>query len=339
MSSPSKPRILLLGEIEHEPAKEEWQALSSLAELVTPKATNRTEFLKECKSGALDGVVAVYRTFGSASVTGRVDEEMVKALPKGLKYIAHNGAGYDQIDVDVCTEHGIHISNVPTAVDDATADTGVFLAIGALRGFNNPLMNLRKKQFRGATAPSLGHDPEGKVLGILGMGGIGRNMARKLRAFGMSVQYYNRKKLSDELADGAKYVEFEELLKTSDVISLNLPLNAKTRHIISTPQFHLMKPGVVIVNTARGAVMDEAALVKALDDGTVASVGLDVYENEPEIHPGLVSNEKVLLLPHMGTYTVETQTAMEKWNISNVRMALQEGKLRSPVLEQKDMAT
>ena len=99
-----------------------------------------------------------------------------------------------------------------------------------------------------------------------------------------------------------------------------------------------MKPGIVIVNTARGAVMDEAALVKALDDGTVASVGLDVYENEPEIHPGLVSNDKVLLLPHMGTYTMETQTAMEKWNISNVRMALQEGKLRSPVPEQKDMA-
>ena len=98
-----------------------------------------------------------------------------------------------------------------------------------------------------------------------------------------------------------------------------------------------MKPGVVIVNTARGAVMDEAALVAALDDGTVASVGLDVYENEPEIHPGLVSNDKVLLLPHMGTYTVETQTDMEKWNISNVRMALQEGKLRSPVPEQKDM--
>ena len=120
---------------------------------------------------------------------------------------------------------------MPTAVDDATADTGVFLTIGALRGFNLPLVNLRKKQFRGATTPSLGHDPEGKVLGVLGMGGIGRNMARKLRAFGMSVQYYNRKKLSDELADGAKYVEFEELLKTSDVISLNLPLNVS--HLVS----------------------------------------------------------------------------------------------------------
>ena len=98
-----------------------------------------------------------------------------------------------------------------------------------------------------------------------------------------------------------------------------------------------MKPGVIIINTARGAVMDEAALVSALDNGTVASVGLDVYENEPEIHPGLMSNDKVMLLPHMGTATVETQTAMEKWNISNVRMALEEGRLRSPVPEQSDM--
>lgn len=107
--------------------------------------------------------------------------------------------------------------------------------------------------------------------------------------------------------------------------------------MISTPQFRLMKPGVVIINTARGAVMDEAALVAALDNGTVASVGLDVYENEPQIHPGLIKNENVMLMPHMGTYTVETQTAMEQWNVSNVRMALEEGRLRSPVGEQRDM--
>jgi len=137
------------------------------------------------------------------------------------------GAGYDQIDVPVCTAHNIRVSNVPTAVDDATADTAVFLTLGALRGFNLPLINLRKGLFRGETPPPLGHDPQGKVLGILGMGGIGRNMAKKLRAFGMSVQYYNRNKLSEDLEDGAKYVEFEELLKTSDVISLNLPLNVR----------------------------------------------------------------------------------------------------------------
>ena len=185
---------------------------------------------------------------------------------------------------------------------------------------------LRRNQWRGTSPPPLGHDPEGKVLGILGMGGIGRNLKKKMEGFRMTVQYHNRNKLSDELSAGARYVDFEELMKTSDVLSLNLPLNVRfprsssshssliscllgcqtsTRHIISTPQFTLMKPGVVIVNTARGGVMDEAALVKALDEGTVASVGLDVFEEEPEIHPGLVKNEKVTLLPHLGTYTVE----------------------------------
>ncbi|MCJ1248439.1 hypothetical protein MMC30_005657 [Trapelia coarctata] len=331
MTSSTKPRILLLGEIEHAAARKEWDDLASLAELVTPKATNRAEFIEECKSGALDGVVAVYRTFPSISTTGRVDEELVEALPKSLKFVCHNGAGYDQIDVPVCTAHNIKVSNVPTAVDDATADTAVFLTLGALRGFNLPLINLRKGLFRGETPPPLGHDPQGKVLGILGMGGIGRNMAKKLRAFGMSVQYYNRNKLSEDLEDEAKYVEFEELLKTSDVISLNLPLNPHTHHLLSTPQFALMKPGVILINTARGAVIDEAALVTALEDGTVASVGLDVYEKEPEIHEGLLENESVILLPHMGTATVETQEKMEKWCIGNVRAALEKGGLVSPV--------
>ena len=202
------------------------------------------------------------------------------------------------------------------------------------------------------------------MLGILGMGGIGRNLKKKAEAFGMKVQYHNRNPLSEELSGGAKYVGFEELLKTSDVVSLNLPLNVSfcrclkdgvvgyrlneeaicslnpqksTHHMISTPQFDMMKDSVVIINTARGAVIDEAALVKALDSGKVFSCGLDVYEEEPKIHPGLVDNPHVTLLPHMGTWTVETQTEMELWNIGNVRAALETGKLNSPVPEQKDM--
>jgi hypothetical protein len=151
-------------------------------------------------------------------------------------------------------------------------------------------------------------------------------------------------------------VSFEELLKTSDVLSLNLPLNVgfcnppfvferscwrgeqkQTRHIISTKEFEQMKKGVVIVNTARGAVMDEDALVKALESGQVWSCGLDVFEEEPKIHPGLLSNPSVMLLPHMGTWTVETQTKMEIWCIDNVKSAIVKGKLMSPVGEQKDM--
>ncbi|KAH8598823.1 D-isomer specific 2-hydroxyacid dehydrogenase [Bisporella sp. PMI_857] len=331
----SKPQLLLLGDIDH--AHKEWKALGEIADIVEPAARSREDFIKECKDGKYDNVKVIYRTFQSAAITGLVDEELISHLPKNLKFIAHNGAGYDQIDVHACTARDIRVSNVPTAVDDATADVNMFLILGALRGFNTSMVALRNNHWRGSPPPPLGHDPQGKVLGILGMGGIGRNLMKKAEAFGMKPQYHNRTKLSEELSGGAKYVSFEELLKTSDVLSLNLPLNKQTRHIISTKEFELMKPGVVIVNTARGAVMDEAALVTALDKGQVASVGLDVFEEEPKIHPGLVANQKVMLLPHMGTWTVETQTKMEVWCIDNCRSALEKGKLMSPVGEQKDM--
>ncbi|KAL9098274.1 MAG: hypothetical protein Q9187_009687, partial [Circinaria calcarea] len=146
-------------------------------------------------------------------------EEEINRLPR------YPGAGYDQIDIPACTAHGIHVSNTPTAVDDATADTAVFLILGALRKFNAPMIALRTNAWRGNPSPPLGHDPKGKVLGILGMGGIGRNLKTKMEAFGMRVQYHNRHEMSEEKSGGARYVGFEELLKTSDVISLNLPLN------------------------------------------------------------------------------------------------------------------
>ncbi|KAF2796240.1 glyoxylate reductase [Melanomma pulvis-pyrius CBS 109.77] len=328
----TRAKVLLLGEIEH--AHESWNALSNLAELTNPRARTRAEFLQQCIDGKLDGVLAIYRTFASVDITGRFDEELVGVLPTTVRFICHNGAGYDQIDVHACTRRGIKVSNTPTAVDDATADVNMFLILGALRRFNTSMTALREGKWRGSRPPPLGHDPEGKTLGILGMGGIGRNLRKKAAAFSMRIVYHNRNRLSEELAEGAEYVSFEELLRISDVISLNLPLNKETRHKISTHEFSLMKKGVVIVNTARGAVIDEAALVEALDSGHVASVGLDVYEDEPTVHPGLIANPHVILVPHMGTWTVETQTAMEEWNIANVRSALETGALRSVVPEQ-----
>jgi glyoxylate reductase len=159
-------------------------------------------------------------------------------------------------------------------------------------------------------------------------------MAIRAITLGMKIQYYNRNRLSpaqEKAAGDAKYVSFDELLATSDVLSLNLPLNPKTRHIISHAEFAKMKDGIVVVNTARGAVMDEAALVDALDSGKVASAGLDVYEDEPTIHPGLMKNENVLLVPHLGTHTYETQKAMEVLVINNIRAAITKGELLTPI--------
>ncbi|KAI1170184.1 glyoxylate reductase [Nemania sp. FL0916] len=334
----SKPKALLLGQIDH--AQDSWNALSDIAELVRPIATSREVFIKECRSGKLDGVVAICdRAPSSLAVTGKFDRELIYALPQSVKFLCHNGAGYDNIDVAACSARSILVSNCPKVVDDATADTAVFLILAALRGFNNGIMAIRDRTWTGhVPPPPLGHDPQGKMLGILGMGGIGRNLKRKVEVFGMRCIYHNRSRLHPEQADGAEYVGFDELLAKSDVLSLNLPLNKKTRNIISTNEFAKMKRGIIIVNTARGGVLDEDALVRALDEGQVLSVGLDVYQNEPDIHPGLLSNPHVCLLPHMGTSSVETKTKMEEWNIGNVRAALETGRLNNVVPEQEHLS-
>jgi len=167
------------------------------------------------------------------------------------------------------------------------------------------------------------------------MGGIGQEVAKRARAFGMKVQYYNRSRLSPELEGDAKYVTFEELLKTSDVLSLNLSLNKNTAGIVGKKEFEMMKKGVVIVNTARGKLIDEGALVGALESGKVFSAGLDVYEEEPKIHEGLVNNPNVVLLPHIGTSTIETQKNMELLVLENVESAVKKGVLVTQVPEQE----
>lgn len=191
-------------------------------------------------------------------------------------------------------------------MNNATADVTIFLLLGALRRVHRPYTAVRASQWRGPSF-QLGHDPQNKLLGILGMGGIGREVAIRARAFGMKIQYHNRTRLSPELEQGAKYVSFEELVRTSDVLSLNLALRKETIGIIGRKEFEMMKQGVVIVNTARGKLIDEAALVDALDSGKVYSAGLDVYEEEPKVHEGLLKNPNVVLLPHIGTGTYETQ--------------------------------
>jgi lactate dehydrogenase-like 2-hydroxyacid dehydrogenase len=198
------------------------------------------------------------------------------------------------------------------------------------------MIAVRKGEWRGKSY-ALGHDPRGKTLGILGMGGIGQAVAERAKPFGMSIQYHNRNRLPAEEEQGAKYVSFEELLKTSDILSLNLALNKNTRHILSKPQFEKMKEGMVIINTARGPIIDEAALVDALDSGKVSAVGLDVFEEEPKIHPGLIANERAVLLPHLGTSTWETQKGMEMLVLDNLRSAIEGKGLLTRVPEQKEM--
>ncbi|KAF4547407.1 D-isomer specific 2-hydroxyacid dehydrogenase-like protein 3 [Elsinoe fawcettii] len=327
-----KPAALLVGQITH--ANKEWEEFGKDVELIEYRTGDRSTFISNLKSGQYSNVTYLYRSNESASVTGPFDAELISHLPPSLKYIVHNGAGYNGVDIPALTARNIAFSSTPIAVDDATADVALFLMLGALRRVTVPFNAVRKGEWRGRDF-DLGHDPKKKVLGILGMGGIGRAVAQRARAFGMRIQYHNRSRLDKELEGDAEYVSFEDLLATSDVISLNLALNPSTTHIIGEKEFGKMKNGVVIVNTARGPIIDEAALVEALDSGKVFSAGLDVFEEEPKIHPGLLKNERAVLLPHIGTATWESQKDMELLVLENLRSAIDGKGLITQIPEQK----
>ncbi|KAH3668280.1 hypothetical protein OGAPHI_002034 [Ogataea philodendri] len=323
-------------------AQEAWAELAAKpnVEVVESSASSRDEFVKELKSGKFKDVDIIARTFESVKQTGLVDKELLSLLKETtqLKAISHNGAGYDQVDAVECGELGIQVSNVPSLVDAATADSHIYLLLGALRNFQLSTLNLLKGKWptsKCAGTP-IGHDPEGKVLGIYGMGGIGRAVRDRAKPFGFKkIIYHNRNRLAAELEGGAEYVTFDELLKQSDVISINIPLNSATKHSINKDAISKMKDGVVIVNTARGAIVDESALLPALKSGKVGSFGADVFENEPNVNMELVEQPNVVSLPHMGTHTVETMKAMEEFVVENVTKYVDTGKVLTIVPELK----
>ncbi|KAG5359362.1 Glyoxylate reductase 1 [Yarrowia sp. C11] len=324
-------KVLFLDEI-HDATKD-YEALSKKCEIQHVDKTTREEFLKDCKDGKYDGFVAIYRTFTTLGKVGRFDKELCDALPSSIKAVCHYGAGYDQVDVAPFTERGIQVSNVQGAADAATALTNVYLMLGCLRNFGYAAISLREEKWIGDVP--LGHDPDGKVLGIMGMGGIGRQVRDYVKPFGFEkIIYYNRSRLSPELEGGCEYVTLDELYAQADVISVNVPLNAATRHMINAESIAKMKDGVVIVNTARGPVIDEQALVDGLNSGKISSAGLDVYEHEPKINPGLLKNPNTLLLPHFGTFTIETHRKMEEAVLNNIETFLETGKVATIVPEQ-----
>ncbi|RDW74816.1 hypothetical protein BP6252_05958 [Coleophoma cylindrospora] len=344
------PIALLVGEIIFE--YEAWNALSPRATLKEYRLGTREDFIQRCKDGEFDGTVGIFRSNESTMITGRFTEEILSVLPKSVKFICHNGGGYDNIDVDGCTRRGYHIlfnfriwpannatvagimvSHTPNTNSNAAADTNIFLMLGALRQITAPILALRRGQWRGSSFEH-GHDPENKMLGIIGMGDVGIAVAKRAQAFGMKVQYYNYDVLAASSAPGATYVTLENLLETSDVIMLCIALTESTRHMLGSCEFARMKKGVVIVNGSRGALIDENALLVALEDGTVFSAGLDVFDSEePDVREELIKNEKVVLLPHIAAATVETFTTMEKLAMENIKSALFDGKLVTPVPE------
>ena len=247
----------------------------------------------------------------------QVPREMIESMPK-LKLIANFGAGYNNIDIDACRERGIRVTNTPQPVVEPTAELAFALMIDIARRVSEFDRAVRSQlsevsHFEGfGVMRNLSHSLYGKTLSIIGMGRIGQALARRAMASGMKILYFNRHKLPVEIEQKyeATYVDFQTLLQDSDFVSLNLPYTPDVHHIIGKPELGMMKRSAYLINTARGAHVDEAALVEALQSGIIAGAAMDVYEHEPSVSTALLSLPNVVLSPHTGTGTWEGRIAM-----------------------------
>ncbi len=265
-------------------------------------------------------------------LSDRIDRTIMEAAPN-LKVIANYAVGYNNIDIAAASELGIVVTNTPDVLTPATADLTWALLLAVSKRVVEGDAFVRSGKFKGWKPELLlGHDVTGKTIGIIGAGRIGQAVGRRATGFEMKVLYTARSaKPEFEKQTGAQKVDLEELLKASDFVSLHCPLTPETHHLLSEEKLRMMKPGAILINTARGAVVDEQALVKVLKEGHLAGAGLDVYENEPEVHPELLKLSNVVLLPHVGSATTETRNEMARMVARNIIGVLEEGRPVNPV--------
>ena len=248
-----------------------------------------------------------------------VDKQLLQAATN-LKIVANFAVGYDNIDVEEATRLGITVANTPDPVTDPTADIAMGLMLDVMRGITAFDKRQRKGDYVKGIMKHLGTSLAGKRLGILGLGRIGRAVAKRAMAFGMDVVYCNRHRLTaaEEDSLGVQYVTLDELFTGSDVLSLNAPLTPETYHIVDSSRLQMMKPTAFIINTARGPLVDEYALVEALRSGTIAGAGLDVFEFNDTVSNALLELENTVLTPHIGTQTMEGRREMAQFAATNI---------------------
>lgn len=237
---------------------------------------------------------------------------VIAALPGSVRAIATFSVGFEHIDLAAAKARGIAVTNTPDVLTDATADIAMLLILGASRRASEGERMVREDRWTGlGLTVMLGRQVTGKRLGILGMGRIGRALARRARGFDMTIHYANRRRLPPELEQGAVFhADPEDMLPHCDVLSINCPATPETRHYVNAARIAKLPDGVIVVNSARGPIVDDQALIAALRSGKLFAAGLDVYENEPAIHPDYRTLRNVFLLPHLGSATVETRDAM-----------------------------
>ncbi|KAK3655318.1 hypothetical protein LTR22_010348 [Elasticomyces elasticus] len=264
------------------------------------------------------------------------DEELLKPLTPHLKLIASASAGYNEFGIEWMSRNGITFCNSRNAVNEATADMAILMMLGILRDVQGRASSIAQGTWRGLTNGVLmpTRDPSGLKLGIVGLGSIGKHVARKARAFNMEVVYHQRTQLSpdDEKIHHVSYrPSLHSLLSEADVITLHFPLSAETTGMIAHREFSLMKDGVFLINTCRGPVIDEEALIEALKSGKVARAGLDVHHNEPNINPYFIRNDRIIIQPHMGGLTDVSWQRSYREAMENVKAFFSTGKAISPV--------
>jgi glyoxylate reductase len=257
-----------------------------------------------------------------SQLTDRLTRDVIEQLDANVRVIANTAVGYDNIDVAAASGRGIVVTNTPGILSDSTADFAFALLMAAARRVVEAHEFVHSGQWtRWGIDLMVGQDIHHRTLGILGMGRIGQAMARRGLGFSMRILYAGRKAVDTDFP--ADFVSMETLLCESDFISIHVPLNEGTRHLIAAPQLKMMKKTAILVNTARGPVVDEAALAQALQDGVIAGAGLDVFEHEPAVHPGLLQCRNAVLAPHIATASVATRTRMSMMAVENAAAVLE----------------
>lgn len=253
-------------------------------------------------------------------LTEKIDAELLDAAGKQLRSVSNVAVGYNNIDVPACRERNVLVTNTPGVLTDATADIAMALILMSTRRLAEGERVIRAQQpWQWGMFYMLGSSIQGSQLGIVGMGQIGAAVARRARAFGMTIAYTKRSPLDAETAKelNATHMELDELLATSDVVSLHCPYSPETHHLMNASTIGKMKKSAYLINTARGPVVDEEALATALQQGKIAGAGLDVFEKEPTVHQALIGLDNAVLIPHLGSATVETRTAMANLAVTN----------------------
>ena len=275
-------------------------------------------------SAGCDGILS--------ALTDKLDAETINQLPESVKIISNFAVGFGNIDLEAAKKRGIAVTNTPDVLTDATAEIGVLLILGACRRASEGIEKAREGGWVWSADMLIGKQLTGTRLGILGMGRIGQKIAKIAKSLGMIIHYHNRSKLSEEKEQGATYHDnLNDLMKVSDVLSVCCPASKETINLINKDTLELLPKGAVVTNVARGDIIEDEALIDALERRKVYAVGLDVYKNEPNLNPGYLKHKSAFILPHLGSATKETRTAMANLAIDNIHEFFKTGGCKNKV--------